>query len=62
MSTGEDWYKIMFDTSRTKDCVDSCGSGTLINIRIFNIVFHNLQYYCSVCYAEFVYFGNHVKL
>lgn len=25
VATGEDWFKIMFDCTRTKDCVDSNG-------------------------------------
>ena len=47
MSTGEDWYKIMFDTTREKDdqCSDATNScGNKLNVLFFVIFTIIVQY------------------
>ena len=61
MSTGEDWYKIMFDTTRSSSlsCIpgDSCGSCINIYIRCKCSIFYSFYSLCLIYDAKLVYLG-----
>ena len=65
MATGEDWYKIMFDTTRSPEygCSDdfrSCGNGNNNKlIRFWKSLLYFLYNYCSIHNVEFVYPGSY---
>ena len=61
MATGEDWYKIMFDTTRSSQygCSDdfrSCGNGNIYKLnRFWKSLLYFLYNYCLIYNVKFVY-------
>ena len=65
MSTGEDWYKIAFDTTREQSfgCFyDECqGNSIKYNLRNKYNFFYCIYNNDTIYYAEFVYFSFNVN-